>query len=89
MRKILLNEFGRLRSGWRVLLFGFALCAIFLLLAILMWLGYVIFFNVGGPPIPYGAVLADLLFRLSILAAALGAGYICARLFEELPWRSL
>lgn len=54
-----------------------------------MWLGYVIFFNVGGPPIPYGAVLADLLFRVSMLVAALGAGYICARLFEELPWRSL
>ena len=89
MRKVLLNEFGRLRSGWRVLLFGFALCAIFLLLAILLWLGYVNFVNVGGQPIPYGAVLADLFFRLSILAAALGAGYICARLFEELPWRSL
>ena len=89
MRTIFLNEVGRLRSGWRVLLFGFAFLAIFFLIATFLWIGYVIFFNVGGPSVPYGAVLADLFFRLNILAAALGAGYICARLFEGLPWRSL
>jgi membrane protease YdiL (CAAX protease family) len=30
-----------------------------------------------------------MLFRLSMLAAALIAGYLCARLLERLPWRSL
>ncbi len=70
-------------------------CAIFFLIATFLWIGYVIYFNVPGPSVPYeavlpyGAVLADLFFRLNILAAALGAGYICARLFEGLPWRSL
>jgi membrane protease YdiL (CAAX protease family) len=72
-----------------VLLFGFAFLAIFFLIATFLWIGYVVFFNVGGPPIPYGALIADLLFRMNMLVAALGAGYICARLFEGLPWRSL
>ncbi len=89
MRQVFLNEVGRLRSGWRVLLFGFAFFAILLLIATFLWIGYVIFSSVGGPPVPYGAVLADLLFRINILVAALGAGYLCARLFEGLPWRSL
>lgn len=89
MRTIFLNEVGRLRSGWRVLLFVFALLAIFFLIATFLWIGYVIFVNAGGGSIPYGAVLADLVFRLNVLVAALGAGYICARLFEGLPWRSL
>lgn len=89
MRQVFLNEVGRLRSGWRILLFGFALLAIFFLIAIFLWIGYAIYFNTGGPSIPYGAVLADLLFRVTMLIAALGAGYLCVRLFEGLPWRSL
>jgi membrane protease YdiL (CAAX protease family) len=89
MRKVFLNKVGRFRSGWRVLLFAFTFFAIFFLIATFLWIGYTIFFNVGGPSIPYGAVLADLVFRVNILVAALGAGYICARLFEGLPWRSL
>ena len=89
MRTVFLNEVGRLRSGWRVLLFAFAFFAIFFLIATFLWIGYVIFANAGGPAIPYGAVLADLAFRLNLLVAALGAGFICARLFEGLPWRSL
>lgn len=89
MRQVFLNEFGRLRSGWRILLFGFAFLAIFFLIAIFLWIGYAIYVNAGAPSIPYGAVLADLLFRLNMLVAALGAGYICVRLFEGLPWRSL
>ena len=89
MRKIFLNEVGRLRSGWRVLLFVFALLAIFFLIATVLWVGYVILFNVVGNRVPYANAIADLLFRLNILTAALGAGYICARLFEGLPWRSL
>jgi membrane protease YdiL (CAAX protease family) len=89
MRKVFLNDVGRLRSGWRVLLFGFAFFAIFFLIATLLWIVYVTFFNVGGPSVPYGALFADLVFRLNLLIAALGAGYICARVFEGLPWRSL
>ena len=34
--------------------------------------------------------ISDVIYRVSLLlASALGAGYLCARLFEGLPWRSL
>jgi membrane protease YdiL (CAAX protease family) len=33
--------------------------------------------------------LAELIFRVGLLGAALGAGYFCARYLEGLPWRSL
>jgi membrane protease YdiL (CAAX protease family) len=89
MRKVFLNEVGRLRSGWRVLLFGFAFFAIFYLIATFLFIGYWILFNVAGNKLPYLNVIADLLFRINILISALGAGYLCARLFEGLPWRSL
>jgi hypothetical protein len=42
-----------------------------------------------GPRVPYAEFLADLVFRFTLLIAALGAGYLCARLLEGLPWRSL
>lgn len=89
MRKVFLNEVGRLRSGWRVLLFAFAFLAVFFLIATFLWLGYMILFNVAGNRVPYLNRIADLLYRLNILVSALGAGYICTRLFEGLPWRSL
>lgn len=89
MRKVFLNQVGRLRSGWRVLLFAFTFFAIFFLIETFLRVGYVILFNVAGPSVPYLNVIADLLFRVNILISALGAGYICARLFEGLPWRSL
>ena len=89
MRKVFLNQAGRLRSGWRVLLFAFSFFAIFFLIASFLWVGYRNLFNVAGPSIPYLNVIADLLFRINLLASALGAGYLCARIFEGLPWRSL
>lgn len=89
MRTIFLNEVGRLRSGWRVLLFAFALLAIFFLISTFLFFGYTILSNVAGARVPYFNVIADLLFRMNVLISALGAGYICARLFEGLPWRSL
>ena len=89
MRKVFLNEVGRLRSGWRVLVFAFAAFAIFFLIAYVLFVGYMILFNVVGTRVPYLNAIADLLFRLNILISALGAGYLCARLFEGLPWRSL
>ncbi|HEU4796555.1 MAG TPA: type II CAAX endopeptidase family protein [Pyrinomonadaceae bacterium] len=89
MGRIFFNDVGRLRSGWRVLLFAFSFLAIFLLIASVLWIGYVILFNAGVPSGRYGAFIANLLFRFNLLIAALGGGYLCARLFEGLPWRSL
>jgi len=88
MRRIFLNDFGRLRSGWRVLLFIFAFFAVLFLLATVLRVAYLVLINVG-PTVPGQAYVADAIFRLTMLLAALGAGYLCARLFEGLPWRSL
>src|SRR5262245_25398851 len=88
MRKIFFNDVGRLRSGWRVLLFVLVLIALLLFFATLLRLAYAWLHNVG-PSIPYVDFLADLVFRFTLLAAALGAGYLCVRILEGLPWRSL
>src|SRR5215216_5491870 len=87
MRQIFINEFGRLRSGWRLLIFAAAFIALTFLIATVL---RVVFLFLG----PRGTsdtsqIIAELVFRTGLLAAALGAGYFCARFLEGLPWRSL
>ena len=87
MREIFINEFGRLRSGWRLLLFaGVFLALTFLIAAVLR---VVVFFIEPRGPSGATQFIAELVFRIGLLAAALGAGYLCARFLEGLPWRSL
>jgi membrane protease YdiL (CAAX protease family) len=87
LHKIFINEFGRLRSGWRVVLFVFALFAIsFLLVTALR----AVYFGLQSVTrIPNARFTAEVVYRLGSLAAVLAAGYICARFLEDLPWRSL
>src|ERR1051325_2758796 len=87
MRDIFINEFGRLRSGWRALIFVAAFIAlIFLITSVLR----VIFIFIGPSGSSTAAqFIAELIFRVGLLASALGAGYFCARYLEGLPWRSL
>lgn len=87
MREMFINDFGRLRSGWRLLIFAAAFIALIILLTNIL---RVIYF-LTGPHGPSGAaeIIAEFIFRASLLGAALGAGYFCARLLEGLPWRSL
>jgi membrane protease YdiL (CAAX protease family) len=87
MSKIFINEFGRLRSGWRLLIFAAAFLALALLLATVLRVVVIII----GPRGPSGTTqfIAELVFRTGLLAAALGAGYFCARFLEGLPFRSL
>ena len=87
MRNIFINDFGRLRSGWRLLIFA----AAFIALSVLMVTVLRVVFLVIGPRGPSDAskMIAELVFRGGLIAAALGAGYFCARFLEGLPWRSL
>lgn len=87
MHPMLFNNFGRLRSGWRL--------AIFLLV--------LIFFSViweqtvrtlyglvsSYRSIPHPELVLGMVYRGGLLLIALGVGYLCAHLLEELPWRSL
>ena len=88
LRSVFINEFGRLRSGWRLALYIFAFIALVILLETFLRVVYI-----AGrtfiPPVPYASYFANAAYRLSLLGAGLGAGYFCARFFEGLPWRSL
>lgn len=85
---IFINDFGRLRSGWRLLLFVFAyIAALFLLTTLLR--GFYVVLLAFAPQLPTSGLVPHLIFRLALLAAALGAGYLCARFLESMPWRSL
>ena len=87
MPKIFSNEFGRLRSGWRALFFVLAFLALAFVIVVVLRAAYAVLHELG--PFPRLAFMPDLIFRLTMLSAALGAGYLCARWLEGLPWRSL
>jgi len=87
MRKMLFNESGRLRSGWRVLIFCLAFLGIALLLATILRIIWVNLFELGYTR--YLDALAPVGFHAIILVAALGGGFVCARWLEGLPWLSL
>ncbi len=88
LQKIFINEFGRLRSGWRLLLFVFAFIAASFLIATVLRLAYAVV-AAAAPGLPRSNFVSDVIFRTGLLGAALVAGYLCAKLFEALPWRSL
>ena len=88
MRKIFINDFGRLRSGWRLLLYIFAFIAATFLITIALRTVYAVVVA-AAPPVPHSDFVFEIIYRIGLLAAALVAGYFCARLLEELPWRSL
>jgi membrane protease YdiL (CAAX protease family) len=88
MRNLFINDFGRLRSGWRLLVFVLVFIAILLTIATALWFAYWAWVRFG-PTIPRSGFIADVIFRLTMLLGALGAGYVCARWLEGLPWRSL
>ena len=83
MREIFINDFGRLRSGWRLLIFVTAFVALTFLIATVLRIAIIFVW----PRTTH--FVDDLIYRAGLLIAALGAGYFCARLLEGLPWRSL
>lgn len=85
---IFFNEFGRLRSGWRLLIFGLPFWFLTVVLVIAIRLLYQLL-SMRGIEVPYRPYVFELLFRTGLLVIALGFGYICARKLEDLPWRSL
>ncbi|HEU5459798.1 MAG TPA: CPBP family intramembrane glutamic endopeptidase [Pyrinomonadaceae bacterium] len=88
MLKLFINEYGRLRSGWRVVIFVSGFIAALMLLVTVLRAFYVVFLAVA-PPLPPTRIIPDVIYRFSLLGASLGAGYLCARYLEALPWRSL
>lgn len=88
LHSVFLNEFGRLRSGWRLALYIFAILAFVIFLETFLRIVYAVG-RTFIPPFPYASYYANIAYRLTLLGAGLGAGYFCARFLEGLPWRSL
>lgn len=84
MHKIFINDFGRLRSGWRLLIFIVAIVFLSIVLSIIQRLLYEIV-----PAFPHRQFVLELVFRTALIVIALGVGYLLARGLEDLPWRSL
>lgn len=88
LRRIFINDFGRLRSGWRLLLYIAAFFATFLLISAAIWIVYGLIHAVI-PASRFAEFIQNLIYRFALLACALVAGYLCSRFLEALPWRSL
>jgi membrane protease YdiL (CAAX protease family) len=88
LRQIFINNAGRLRSGWRVLLFILVYVCLLFLLSTLVRVGYAVGLQIA-PNRSLGAFVEDFVFRLILLVSALSAGYLCNRWLEALPWRAL
>ncbi len=88
LKQVFINSAGRLRSGWRLLIFV-------LLLVILLF----VFGAVGTklaelafratPSTGVAHYVENLVARIVLLVVALLAGFICTRWLEGLPWRAL
>jgi membrane protease YdiL (CAAX protease family) len=88
IKQIFISEAGRLRSGWRVLIFILVYVCLLFLLSTLVRIGYAVGLLLAlGHSL--GAFAEDLIFRLILLASALLAGFLCTRWLEHLPWRAL
>jgi uncharacterized protein len=88
MHKILFNEYGRLRSGWRVFLFLFLLLASSFVFVTALRVGYATLHTLIPRP-SYASAIFELIFRCTLIISALGAGYLLAKYVEGLPFRSL
>ncbi len=86
LRRIFINDFGRLRSGWRVLTFVLAFIATLVVLGAMLG-AFLLVVNAFSPSLTHD--VSGVLSRVVLLAAALIAGYLCVRFLEGLPFRSL
>jgi membrane protease YdiL (CAAX protease family) len=88
IQTIFINSAGRLRSGWRVLVFLLVYVLIAFLIGGAIRLAYA-FLITARPHVVLGEFFQNMVFRGLSVGVALVAGYICAKLLEGLPWHSL
>jgi membrane protease YdiL (CAAX protease family) len=88
LRQIFINDVGRLRSGWRLVVFVLVFVLVFYLIATLARVAYALA-NLLFPNASLHANLQDLLFRIIVLVSSLIAAYICTRWLEGLPWHTI
>jgi membrane protease YdiL (CAAX protease family) len=87
MHPMFFNDAGRLRSGWRLTIFILVLIVFLILWEQIVRVLYGLVSSYRS--IPHPDLLLGVVYRGGLLVIALGVGYLCARVLEELPWRSL
>jgi uncharacterized protein len=88
MFSIFINNFGRLRSGWRLLIFVLIYIALLFTIISAVRVLYVLLLNFGSA-LASSAYLDNVIYRIELLSVALLAGYLSTRFLEGLPWRAL
>lgn len=88
LKPVFINPVGRLRSGWRLLIFLFVYIGVLFLLSTAARVVYAVILRLM-PGLSLGQYLQNVVFRVLLLAAALIAGFLCTRWLEGLPWRAL
>lgn len=88
LQKLFINDAGRLRSGWRLAVFVLLYIAFMFVVTSSVRLVYALATYLA-PGLTRVGEVQDLVFRFILLISSLGAGYVCTRLLEGLPWRSL
>jgi membrane protease YdiL (CAAX protease family) len=88
IRKVFINSAGRLRSGWRLLIFALVYLSLLFLLSTAARIGYAIAIQFVQNP-SLRSYFENFVFRLILLAAALIGGFLCTRWLEGLPGRAM
>ena len=88
LQQLCFNDARRLRSGWRLGIFAGLFIVMMFLATAALRVVYALSIYLA-PELSAPHHVADLAFRFILLGSSLAAGYICARVLEGLPWRSL
>ncbi|MGH9875511.1 MAG: lysostaphin resistance A-like protein [Pyrinomonadaceae bacterium] len=88
LRQVFINSAGRLRSGWRLLVFVLTFFVLSFLFGIVTRKAAQLAVQFT-PSSGVAHYLENIIFRLLLLTVALLAGFICTRWLEGLPWRAL
>lgn len=88
LKQVFINPVGRLRSGWRLLIFAVLFLFLLFLIGTGVRLGYALAIQIA-PNRGLGRYAQDIVFRGAFLSAALLAAFICTRWLEGLPARAV
>ena len=88
LKQVFINSAGRLRSGWRLLIFVLLVLILSLVSgAVLNKISQLALRSTPSSGVAH--YVENLIFRAIFLAVALIAGFICTRWLEGLPWHAL
>jgi membrane protease YdiL (CAAX protease family) len=87
MHPIFFNDFGRIRSGWRLTIYLLLLIVVSIIWEQVVRVSFG--FISSYQRIPHPDFVLGMVYRGGLLVIALVVGFCCAHFLEELPWRSL